>query len=336
MTTRLGQLLKQYRELGIADQLDYEKFYLYSLITHSTAIEGSTITETESHILFEHGISPKGKSLHEQHMNLDLKRAYEAAYRYAHEHTPITTELLISLAAIVMKNTGSDYQTALGSFSSARGELRLVNVSAGLGGRSYMNFKKVPIKLAQLCRELNSIREKAPEMSIQSLYELSFKAHFHLVTIHPWADGNGRMARLLMNMLQIEFGLVPSKIRKEDKEAYIEALESTRANDDISIFCDFMTDMMQCQLENDIYCYQKSINSEVESFFGSDEKPIAPTKTRDKVLALLRKNPFYSASNIAKELGLSTQAINRQLSVLKSKGLIDRIGASRGGHWKVH
>ncbi len=41
----LLSLLDEYKALGIAEQIDYNKFYLYSLITHSTAIEGSTVTE---------------------------------------------------------------------------------------------------------------------------------------------------------------------------------------------------------------------------------------------------------------------------------------------------
>ena len=45
MANKLEQLVTRYRELGIDNQIDYDKFYLYSLITHSTAIEGSTITE---------------------------------------------------------------------------------------------------------------------------------------------------------------------------------------------------------------------------------------------------------------------------------------------------
>ena len=44
MANKLEQLVTRYRELGIDNQIDYDKFYLYSLITHSTAIEGSTIT----------------------------------------------------------------------------------------------------------------------------------------------------------------------------------------------------------------------------------------------------------------------------------------------------
>ena len=48
MTNQLEKIIMRYRELGIENQIDYEKFYLYSLITHSTAIEGSTITELEN------------------------------------------------------------------------------------------------------------------------------------------------------------------------------------------------------------------------------------------------------------------------------------------------
>lgn len=50
---KLLRLLKEHSSLGIANQIDYQKFYLYSLITHSTAIEGSTVTEIENQLLFE-------------------------------------------------------------------------------------------------------------------------------------------------------------------------------------------------------------------------------------------------------------------------------------------
>ncbi|MBD4337179.1 cell filamentation protein Fic, partial [Xanthomonas citri pv. citri] len=89
---------------------------------------------------------------------------------------------------------------------------------------------KVPQKLKEFCEMLNAVRRKASSMSMQELYEMSFDAHFTLVTIHPWADGNGRMARLLMNWLQFEFGLIPSRIFNEDKEEYIKALVATREN----------------------------------------------------------------------------------------------------------
>lgn len=53
----LLRLLQRHKDLGISDQIDYEKFYLYSIITHSTAIEGSTVTEVEAQLLFDEGIT---------------------------------------------------------------------------------------------------------------------------------------------------------------------------------------------------------------------------------------------------------------------------------------
>ena len=65
-TDQLIALLERYKRLGIDSQIDYEKFYLYSIITHSTAIEGSTVTEIENQLLFDEGISAKGKTIAEQ------------------------------------------------------------------------------------------------------------------------------------------------------------------------------------------------------------------------------------------------------------------------------
>ena len=76
----LAELTKEYKKLGIDDQIDFDKLYLYSIITHSTAIEGSTVSETENKLLFDEGIS-SGKPMVEQMMNLDLKRAYDEGMR---------------------------------------------------------------------------------------------------------------------------------------------------------------------------------------------------------------------------------------------------------------
>lgn len=326
---KLEQLVTRYRELGIDNQIDYDKFYLYSLITHSTAIEGSTITELENQIMFDHGISIKGKSIGEQSMNLDLKTAYEKAIEFAKQHKPITTEMLVLLSALVMKNTGKEYKTALGDFSSARGELRLLNVSAGIGGRSYMNYSKVPMKLAEFCEQLNASRAKASEMSMDELYRLTFDAHYQLVTIHPWADGNGRMARLVMNMLQFEFGLIPTKILSKDKEEYIKALVATREDDELEIFRAFMSSMMEQNLLSEIANYLESIGEEEEE---SREKP---QKSREKIVALLSEDGKLSAMALAGKLGISAKSVEKHLANLKADGIIERIGPAKGGHWKV-
>ena len=327
MANILEQYVKRYRELGIDSQIDYEKFYLYSLITHSTAIEGSTITELENQIMFDHGVSLKGKSIEEQSMNLDLKCAYEKAIELAKQHQPFTTEMLVSLSALVMKNTGTVYKTALGDFSSARGELRLLNVTAGIGGRSYMNYSKVPAKLSEFCKRLNAVRANAAAMSVDELYQLSFDAHYDLVTIHPWADGNGRMARLVMNMLQFEFGLIPTKILKEDKENYIKALVATRENDNLDIFREYMSSMMEHNLQDEITAYLYSIG-----YKSGGEKT---RKSREKIVALLAQDGKLSAAALAKQIGISAKAIEKHLAKLKAEGIIERIGPAKGGYWKV-
>lgn len=174
----LLEVLKEYQELGISEQIDYQKFYLYSIITHSTAIEGSTVTEIENQLLFDEGITAKGKPMVEQLMNLDLKRAYEQSIRWAREHKPFTVEMLKNLSALVMRNTGSHYSTLMGEFDSSKGDLRLVGVTAGAGGRSYMDYRKVPMKLEELCNHINQRREaliKSPNAI--DAYLLSFDAH---------------------------------------------------------------------------------------------------------------------------------------------------------------
>ena len=147
----LRQILDEYFSLGIKDQIDWEKFYLYSIITHSTAIEGSTVTEVEAQLLFDEGITSGKRTIVEQMMNLDLKDAYEYGIKWIRQHPEITVDSLINLSAKVMARTGSEYHTISGDFSAAKGELRKVNVSAGIGGTSYMAYQKVPAKLEAFC-----------------------------------------------------------------------------------------------------------------------------------------------------------------------------------------
>ena len=133
----LLSLIQQHKELGISEQIDYEKFYLYSIITHSTAIEGSTVTELEAQLLFDEGITSQKRTLVEQLMNLDLKTAYDYGMKWIKHHEAITVNWLITLASKVMARTGSEYHSLGGDFSAAKGELRKLNVTAGFGGKPY-------------------------------------------------------------------------------------------------------------------------------------------------------------------------------------------------------
>lgn len=258
MRSELLKVINEYISLGIDRQLDYGKFYLYSIITHSTAIEGSTVTEIENRLLFDEGISAN-KPMAEQLMNLDLKKACEQAFVYAEKHEKITVELLCGLSALVMRNTGSDYSTLSGSFSSAKGELRLVNVSAGIGGKSYPAWQKIPEKLKKFCDWLNEERAKTDPDDIEKVYELSFEAHYRLASVHPWADGNGRMSRLVMNMIQRESNIVPSIVKKESRAAYIQSLAESQESENSKKFIDFMFEHHTENIKRQVEEYKNSM-----------------------------------------------------------------------------
>lgn len=326
----LLSLIGRYNDLGIPEQIDYNKFYLYSIITHSTAIEGSTVTELENNMLFDEGITAAGKTMSEQMMNLDLKAAYEESMLLARQHSSIDPDLLKHLSSLVMKGTGTTYKTALGEFSSANGDFRLVNVSAGAGGPSYLGFQKIPASLARFCDWLNS--KRAIPMTVTERYILSFEAHYNLVMIHPWVDGNGRMARLLMNHIQFEFGLVPSKILKEDKAAYIEALNKSREAGNTEAFIDFMIQETIKVLSIEIESYLVSTS---EDFVLREYSPKPRLKSKDAILELLLAHPEYSSRKLSEAVGISAKGVEKYLAKLKKEGLIRREGPDKGGRWIV-
>jgi len=341
-TSKLIELIARYRELGIDSQIDYQKFYLYSIITHSTAIEGSTVTEIENQLLFDKGITAKGRTLEEQMMNLDLKKAYERSIELAKFHDVVSVNMLKELSSLVMKNTGSTYRTALGSFSTANGDLRLLNVTAGIGGRSYMSFTKVPSRLEDFCNKLNAARHSLNKTNLDEIYDLSFEAHYGLVTIHPWADGNGRMARLLMNQIQFEYGVIPSKVQKEDKEGYIKSLAQAQESEDSRIFKSFMYENLCQNLQKEIDTFLKSteMGGEKSKMGGENvktggENTKQGAKSRDNIIRLIRQNPNITMSEIASSVGISAKAVEKQIARLKKDGVLVRIGPDKGGSWEI-
>ena len=330
----LLQLLERHRALGIAEQIDYDKFYLYSIIVHSTAIEGSTVTEVEAQLLFDEGITSSKRTLLEQQMNLDLKVAYEYGREWTKLHQPITIDWLILLASKVMARTGSEYSAMGGNFSASKGELRKLNVSAGIGGKSYMSYLKVPERLASFCEELNYRRKAIDTTDVCSVYDLSFWAHYELVTIHPWADGNGRTSRLLMNLLQMEFGVLPTKVLKEDKATYIQALIDTREKEDITIFQNCMASLHIQHLKNDIDQYLNSTTDTTQKTPTTTQKTL--TATQKAILDYLKEHPKATRQEVAESLGIITEnGIKYHFSRLQKMGYLKREGGRKLGHWVV-
>jgi Fic family protein len=332
----LMRLLQQHKLLGISDQIDFDKFYLDSIITHSTAIEGSTVTEVEAQLLFDEGITSSKRTMLEQQMNLDLKVAYDYGREWIQQHEPITVDWLILLASKVMARTGSDYHSIGGDFSAAKGELRKLNVTAGTGGKSYLAYQKVPARLEAFCKELNKRRKAINPADVASVYELSFWAHYELVTIHPWADGNGRTCRLLMNLLQWEFDVLPTKVLKEDKAEYIQALIDTRNSEDIAVFIDCMTKLHCQHLQTDIEQFVKSTTEEVvdkstlrqEMVDKWSIKPSLAEKLVD-IIKFVADKDLITTEEIVSHFGFNPTTAKRYLRQLTEFGYLEAHGGNK-------
>lgn len=332
----LLELLQQHKALGISEQIDYNKFYLYSIITHSTAIEGSTVTEVEAQLLFDEGITSSKRTMTEQMMNLDLKVAYEYGMLWIKKHEPITVDWLITLASKVMARTGSEYHSMGGDFSAAKGELRKLNVTAGTGGKSYLSYQKVPSRLAAFCEELNKRRQTINPSDVAAIYDLSFWAHYELVTIHPWADGNGRTCRLLMNLLQMEFDALPTKVLKEDKVEYIQALIDTRESNDINIFLDCMTRLHLQHLKADIDQFIASMSSKMVDKASVKQqmvdkwsiKPFLAEKLVD-ILVFVADKEEITTEAIIQQFGFTATTAKRYLRQLTAFGYLEAHGGNK-------
>lgn len=344
--SELEKVLQEYKQLGIQDQIDHKKFYLYSIITHSTAIEGSTVTEIENQLLFDEGITAKGKPMVEQLMNLDLKQAYEQSMIWASEHHSFSIQMLKNLSAILMRNTGSHYSTLMGDFDSSKGDLRLVGVTAGIGGRSYMDYRKVPMKQEEFCKQMNERREaliKNPNPI--DAYLLSFDAHDILVTIHPWVDGNGRMSRLIMNHIQYEFGLIPTKVVKEDKAEYIQALNDSREEESMVPFQLFMIKEHIKNLRNEIAEHKKSqsedfayLETKVDQKGGPEKGKVdqkSGPETRISILQLIQENESITSREMSNRLGINRSAISKHLKKMQEENIIRREGSQKSGRWVI-
>jgi len=101
-------------------------------------------------------------------------------------------------------------------------------------GETYFpNFNKVELLTAGLVSEISD--KIKPNLNIREQLDLSYDAHFNLVSIHTFYDGNGRTSRLLMNYIQAFYKLPLAIVHNENKADYYQALVDIRKQEDICI-----------------------------------------------------------------------------------------------------
>lgn len=237
---------------GVIESINYEKFNLYLLTHHSASIEGSTLTEIETQLLLDEDITPKGKPLEHSLMVKDHYQALNFVISQAKAKRAITADFIKEVAALVNKTTGSVTNTVLGSFDDSKGDYRLSNARAG--NEYFMTYDKIAVNVENLCESLNKKIKQVK--GFKDIYNLSFDAHYYLVTIHPFGDGNGRASRLLMNYIQACHDQPLCLVFAEDKAAYIEALKASRKKKSLSHIREFMNDQLVKYFKKELDAFQ--------------------------------------------------------------------------------
>jgi len=212
---------------------------------NSNAIEGNTISLKETRMVLELGVTVSGKSLREHFEINNHNKAIEFVEGLARSSSDLTEDEILKIHGIVLDNIEKEYA---GRYRT--GQVRILGA----------NF--VPpnhLKIRELIRGL--LKQTNKNTEALNYVELVAQFHHRFVWIHPFFDGNGRTARLLMNLLFMRLGFPPAIILFNDRKRYYSALNAAN-NDNYAPFILLIAQAVERSLD----LYLESIGG-----LGSDE-----------------------------------------------------------------
>ena len=210
--TAKKKLLDEYGPLPDALLSNLDGWFRVELTYTSNAIEGNTLGRRETALVVEKGLTIGGKSLLEHMEAVNHVRALDWVKEQAKRGTrSLTEEDILHIHYLIMKG--------IDDLNAGRYRVTPVRISGSMVVPP--NPRKVPDLMNGLAKWLKLAIDLHP-------VELAAEAHYRLVTIHPFTDGNGRAARLLMNMILLMSGYPAAIIRKRDRLAYIDSLEKAQ------------------------------------------------------------------------------------------------------------
>lgn len=263
------QRLDSFRPLPIELVINLDEWFKVELTYTSNAIEGNTLTRAETALVVEKGLTVQGKSLTEHLEATNHVEALEYVKTLVgKKRQAITEQDILDIHRLILNNIEAEsadrYRTQ---------HARLTESDVVLPN---------PVKIPELMQEFMIwLRSDNPD----HVAKIAADAHYKLVSIHPFSDGNGRTSRLLMNLILMQEGYPPAIIRKEDRLEYINSLEKAQKGGSLDDFYSLIYEAVDRSLE----IYLEALEPERISV----EQPSREQRfyTTEEVATLLRVDP---------------------------------------------
>lgn len=194
----------------------------------SNALEGNSLTLEETSSIINDGITV-GKSVKETLEAINLSQAYDYMLMLAESKQELTENVTKKLNRLVMFNTAKTHELA-GTYRKGKAWPK------GYEDQPYVNPTAIADKMKQLINWSKENKER--------LHPVIYAADLHqkFVVIHPFSDGNGRTARLLMNLALIQANYPVINISPTARQEYMTELAESRENSKVEIFEKFITE----------------------------------------------------------------------------------------------
>lgn len=275
MNNRLSQLtikkqkLDTYRPLPPELVKNLDEWFKVELTYTSNAIEGNALTRAETALVVEKGITVQGKSLTEHLEATNHVEALEYVKTLVGKNRQdITEQDILDINRLILNKIEA---ASAGRYRTQHARLTETDVVLP-------NPVKIPDLIEEFMRWLVG-------RNFDHIVKIGADAHFKLVSIHPFPDGNGRTSRLLMNLLFMQQGYPPAIVRKEDRLAYINSLEKAQKGGGLNDFYNLIYQAVDRSLD----IYLEALQPERESL--AEPTPAQRFYTTDEVAKLLQVDP---------------------------------------------
>lgn len=191
------------------------------LWTHtSTALEGNTLSLGDTHFILHEGLTISGKPLKDHQEVIGHARAIELIYRCLNE--PLTESIVFELHQAVQTDQVTDIDKPNGAWKVKPNGTHMVAADGRQVFIEYAAPLSVPVLMTEIIDYTNAVCVN--DVSAATAHEYYSKIHMGIAHVHPFWDGNGRIARLLANIPLLKAGLPPLTIPDDQRRAYIQLL----------------------------------------------------------------------------------------------------------------